>query len=95
MSDSKFRKKCCFNCTHHRDYHNSGKFINTLVCSIKAGKVYTTPDGNEYLGIDYNNRMAAETPPCDLWQIDTNIPKGFKWSFSIKTTPQQLTFNFK
>ena len=89
MKATKFNRRCCFNCAHHLDYRMNGVHTNTLVCSIKAQKTYTLDNGFSYVGVDYTQRMSADTPPCDKWQIDTNVPKGFKWNFEKQ--PIQLT----
>ena len=87
---SKFDRRCCFNCAHHRDYHLTGSRAETLVCSIKAQKLITL-DTHSYMGVDYDQRIAATTPPCDKWQIETNVPKGFEWKFAIQPRPRQLS----
>lgn len=86
MPVDKFHRRCCYNCTHHRDFHINGKYANTVVCSIKAQK-----DMGWYIGIDYSKRISAEHPPCKDWQVDTNVPKGCEWHFQ---EPRQLTINF-
>jgi hypothetical protein len=86
MKPDKFHRRCCFNCTHHLDYHMDGRYANTVVCSIRAEK-----DMGNYIGVDYSQRIAADHPPCSMWQVDTNIPKGCHWGF---TEPKQLTIQF-
>ena len=49
-------------------------------------------DMGNYIGVDYDNRIAADHAPCDLWEVDTNVPKGFHWSFE---EPKQLTIKFE
>ena len=92
MAD-KFHKRCCYNCTHNLDYHINGEKADTVVCSIRAKKEYTNALGEPYIGVDYSQRIAADHPPCKYWQIDTNVPKGFKWDF-LDNQPKQLTINF-
>ena len=90
MAD-KWHRRCCFNCKHHLDYHNSGKYEETVVCSIRAEKVCTNYFGETYIGVDYSNRIAADHAPCNDWEIDTNVPNGCHWEFN---EPKQLTINF-
>jgi hypothetical protein len=85
MTD-KFHRRCCYNCTHHLDYHMTGHYAETVVCSIRTEK-----DMGNYIGVDYSQRIAADHPPCSMWQVDTNIPKGCHWGF---TEPKQLTIQF-
>ena len=85
MTD-KFHRRCCYNCTHHLDYHMTGHYAETVVCSIRAEK-----DMGNYIGVDYSQRIAADHPPCKDWQVDTNVPKGFHWGFE---EPRQLTIQF-
>lgn len=85
MND-KFNRRCCFNCSHHLDYHMDDE---TLVCLIEAQRVYTLPNGEDYVGVDYKQRKPSATPPCKDWNLNTNIPQGFQWGF-IKRQPQQL-----
>lgn len=87
MNVDKYHRRCCFNCTHHLDYHMTGRHAETVVCSIKARK-----DMGNYIGVDYGQRIAADHPPCSLWQVDTNIPKDCKWEFEKQ--PTQLTIQF-
>jgi len=87
MPVDKFHRRCCYNCTHHLDYHMDGKYADTVVCSIKAQK-----DMGRYIGVDYSQRISAEHPPCKDWKVDTNIPKGCRWHFQEE--PRQLTINF-
>lgn len=86
MAD-KFHRRCCFNCTHHLDYHMNGPHADTVVCSIRAEK-----DMGNYIGVDYSKRIPAAHPPCGDWKVDTNIPKGCHWEFE---EPKQLTINFE
>lgn len=86
MAD-KWNRRCCYNCKHHLDYHMEGKYGETVVCSKRAEK-----DMGWYIGIDYSNRIAADHAPCDDWEIDTNVPEGFKWEFERE--PKQLVINF-
>lgn len=87
MMADKWHRRCCWNCTHHLDYHMEGRYADTVVCSLRAEK-----DMGNYIGIDYTKRMPADHPPCDEWAIDTNVPKGFHWQFN---EPRQLTINFE
>lgn len=63
-----------------------GRYAETVVCSIRAEK-----DMGNYIGVDYSQRIAADHPPCSMWQVYTNIPKGCHWGF---TEPKQLTIQF-
>ena len=83
MPVDKYHRRCCYNCTHHLDFHLNGPHAETVVCSIRARK-----DMGWYIGVDYSQRIAADHPPCDKWQVDTNVPEGFKWHFQ---EPIQLT----
>lgn len=64
-----------------------GRYADTVVCSLRAEK-----DMGNYIGVDYNQRIAADHPPCSMWQVDTNIPKGSQWEFQ---EPRQLTIQFE
>jgi hypothetical protein len=86
MTD-KFHRRCCYNCTHHLDYHMEGRYAETVVCSIKARK-----DCGWYIGVDYDQRISADHAPCDMWDVDTNIQKGCHLAFEEQ---QQLTINFE
>lgn len=85
MAD-KFHKRCCFNCRHHLDFHMQGQHAESVVCSIRARK-----DMGWFIGVDYEQRIPADHAPCDMWEVDTNVPKGFQWGFE---QPKQLTINF-
>lgn len=89
----KFHRRCCYNCTHHLDYHMNGEFAETVVCSIRAKKECTNALGEPYIGVDYSQRIAAAHAPCGEWEIDTNVPAGFKWDF-LDNQPKQLTIDF-
>lgn len=32
-----------------------------------------------YVGVDYSQRIPADSLPCDKWKEETNVPSGFKW----------------
>lgn len=85
----KFHRRCCYNCAHHLDYHMEGDQAETVVCSIRA-QIPIEMGG--YIGIDYNKRISADHAPCNDWEIDTNVPKGFKWGFQ---EPKQLSIDFE
>ena len=86
MISDKWHKRCCWNCRHHLDYHMEGRHAETVVCAIRSRK-----DMGNYIGVDYDNRIAADHAPCDMWEVDTNVPRGFHWRFE---EPRQLTINF-
>lgn len=81
MKPDKFHRRCCYNCTHHLAYHMNGQYKETVVCSLRAAKTCTTSSGMTYVGVDYSQRIPADSPPCDKWKEDTNVPSGFKWEF--------------
>ena len=83
----KFHRRCCFNCTHHLDYHMNGPNADTVVCSIRAEK-----DMGNYIGVDYSKRIPAAHPPCGDWQVGTNVPTVCHWEFE---EPKQLTIYFE
>ena len=63
-----------------------GQHAESVVCSIRARK-----DMGWFIGVDYEQRIPADHAPCDMWEVDTNVPKGFQWGFE---QPKQLTINF-
>ena len=94
MTKDKFNRRCCYNCTHHLDYQMTGRYAETVVCAIRAEKECTNALCETYIGVDYNQRIEADHAPCHLWEVDTNVPKGFKWPF-LEAQPKQLTINFE
>lgn len=85
----KFTRRCCYNCRHHRGYN---MVTDMLTCSLKAGKLFHNAKGEAYWGVDYSQKMKADSPPCKDWEVDTNVPDGFTWRFE---NPRQLTLDLK
>lgn len=93
MAD-KFHRRCCYNCAHHLDYNFDGEHGQTVVCELMAEKEYINALGEPYIGVDYSKRIEAAHAPCKKWEVDTNVPKGFKWPF-LEEQPKQLTIKFE
>ena len=87
MNTDKFHRRCCYNCSHHLDFHKEGPHAETLVCAIRARK-----DMGWYIGVDYSQRIRADHAPCNMWAVDTNVPTGFHWGFQ---EPKQLSIEFE